>query len=458
MKDTLKTWEFLPFYDADRIEARLEKMAAQGWMIQQPTAFRWRWTRMEPKNLHFTVTYFPRAMEMLRDPTPNMEMMEELCLRDGWKLAARWGQMQIFCNERQDPVPIETDPVTQVENIGRAMKKGEGRQYLQIVIFSGLLVLMHLAELHRDPVYVLSSNFKLFMLLSFLLETLGALAHLADYRLWYRRALRSAEQGLWLSHRRNLLPTLLMGAGWLCFAAAILTYEGGLRILALTALTVGIPVAVAVIVGNLMYKRHIPRRKILAVSIAMAIIMTFVSFGLMTTVIIHGGMTVKREPVETINYGQLHFDRYEDEIPLRAEELLGVEAEKWSTQAETEKSVLLTSTEYSQRAILDDWPGGVLRYTVLQPGNHLVYSICKWAYLKNEDETVDGEVVYLDHYEPIDPEPWGVPEVWQRQISDGPSNHFLLCWEDSMAEIVIYNEGQPLTEEQMAQIGNKLAP
>ena len=457
MKDTLKTWEFLPFYDKDRIEARLEQMAEQGWMIRQPTAFRWRWEQMEPKKLHFTVTYFPRAMEMLRDPTPNMEALEELCLRDGWKLAVRWGQMQIFYNEQEDPVPIETDPAVQVENIGRAMKKGEGKQYLEVSVFSGLLVLMHLSELHRDPVYVLSSNFKLFMLLAFLLQTLGALAHLADYGLWHRRATAAAEQGEWLSPRRNYLPIILMGTGWLCCVAAVLGYGGGLGSLALTVLTVGIPVAAAVISGKIMYRRHTPRRKVLFISIIMAVVMTFLSFSMMTAVIIHSSPTTDREPVETIDYGQMHFDRYEDEIPLRAEELLGMEAEKWSTQAETEKSLLLTSTEYSQRAILDDWPGGVLRYTVLQPRNGLVYGLCKERYLRNEDEAVDGEVVYLDHYEPADPEPWGVPEVWQRQISDGPSNHFLLCWEDRMAEVVIYNEGQPLTAEQRSLIGERLA-
>ena len=51
------------------------------------------------------------------------QMMEDFAAKDGWTLLTRFGQMQVFCNTAEEPTPIETDPVTKVETIYRAMKK-----------------------------------------------------------------------------------------------------------------------------------------------------------------------------------------------------------------------------------------------------------------------------------------------------------------------------------------------
>ena len=44
--------------------------------------------------------------------------------RDGWILADRWARCRSFIMSKKDPVPIETDPVIQVETVRAAMKKG----------------------------------------------------------------------------------------------------------------------------------------------------------------------------------------------------------------------------------------------------------------------------------------------------------------------------------------------
>ena len=123
MKDRKRQLENLAFYDKAAIEDRAAHMAEKGWLVEQPGPYFWKYRRIEPKRLAVNVVYFPKASEFDPSPTEGQIQLEELCKRDGWILAARWGQMQIFYNEQKDPVPIETDPVIQVETVRAAMKK-----------------------------------------------------------------------------------------------------------------------------------------------------------------------------------------------------------------------------------------------------------------------------------------------------------------------------------------------
>ena len=123
MNNTKKILCHFSFYDQIRIQEKLEEMAEQGWMVDKPGSFTWAFKRMEPKKLKFAVTYFPSASDF--DPGPTDEELTKLdfCAQDGWQLAVRWGVMQIFYNENENAVPIETEPVAQVENVRKSTKQ-----------------------------------------------------------------------------------------------------------------------------------------------------------------------------------------------------------------------------------------------------------------------------------------------------------------------------------------------
>ena len=114
---------FYSFYDSQGIAAHLERMAARGWMIDSISGAFWRYRAIEPSQLHFSVTYFPKASSFDPGPTEGQQVFADYCAQVGWELAVRWGQMQIFYTDQSDPVPLETDPVTQVETIRAAMRR-----------------------------------------------------------------------------------------------------------------------------------------------------------------------------------------------------------------------------------------------------------------------------------------------------------------------------------------------
>lgn len=63
MKNTKRRIEPLSFFDHTGISGHLEKMAAKGWMIEKIVNTGWVYRRIEPKKIHFAVSYFPKASE-----------------------------------------------------------------------------------------------------------------------------------------------------------------------------------------------------------------------------------------------------------------------------------------------------------------------------------------------------------------------------------------------------------
>jgi len=123
MKETKRCLCNFSFYDQQAIQEKLEDMASKGWMLEKTGSFLWTYKRIEPKKLRFSVTYFPSASDFDPGPTDGELTKIDYCRQDGWVLVTSWGVMQIFYSENVDAVPIETEPVTQVENIRRSMKK-----------------------------------------------------------------------------------------------------------------------------------------------------------------------------------------------------------------------------------------------------------------------------------------------------------------------------------------------
>ena len=140
------------FYDHSAIEKKLEQMAANGWMIRNAGSLFWTYEKIQPQSLRFAVTYFPSASEF--DPYPSDKQLEKeaLCAQDGWRLVLRWDAMQVFCTDREDAVPIETDPIPQVENIHRTMKKKLLTGQLFTLAVSLWYLYLQISQLRDNPV------------------------------------------------------------------------------------------------------------------------------------------------------------------------------------------------------------------------------------------------------------------------------------------------------------------
>jgi len=441
---------FYSYYDRNGIARHLEEMAAQGWMLDKLGPWSWRYRRIEPQQLHFSVTYFPTASQYDPHPSVGQETFWDFCAAAGWELVTSSAQVQIFCNRQENPVPIETDPAVEFDTMNRSIKRSFLASYWALLVLSLMELGLNFWQLWKNPIDVLSSASRLTSCFAYLPLLLLTLVELTRYYRWRRKAKTAVEAG-------TSLPDLHSSRKLSYFILAVVLLE----LLLMLAANISSPGTILLLVAVFLYMflmfflvntatkamKHLNVKKSvnIAVTIGMLVALTFGMFGGMTALIFKTGSSWLdgRSPAETYEYYDMTWEVYHDEIPLRIEDLMEVDYDQWSTAAQEDSSSLLTHREYEQQPRLDA-PKHLpeIRYEILEIHASFLYDLCKRDMI--EKYWYNHPEEYRDNYLPVDAAPWDADEVYQRHNYDGtPSNYYLLCWPDRIAEIHFYWEPTP---------------
>jgi len=441
------------FYDHAGIEHKLEEMAAKGWQLDKMGGIFWRFRSAAPEKLHFSVTYFPAASEFDPHPSEAQEIFTDFCERSGWVLLMQQGQRQIYCNRRENPVPIDTDALTQVEPVHKVMKKSALPSQLIMLILCLWQLVFSYFRFQNDPIAFLSTPSSLYMVPAWILFLIECLIELGFYVRWYRRAKRLAlETGEFLRIRASrTVSLLLLTASALIIIAALI---GSKVVLWVTFLWCGLLVAIsfgANALKNILKRRNVSRSANLILTVAAVMIMTTATLLLLGWSIIRFNGFTTRKPVDTYDFHGYEMEIYNDPLPLYVEDLTGAEGH-WNKEMRKNESFLLAQTEYCQDALpMDDNDVPDIRYTVIDVKFPALYDLCLDSLLSaNEDWPEE----YRDYYAATDSAPWGAEEAYRYFSHDGsPYNRFLLCYEE---RIITVRPSWDMDETQMALVGKTL--
>ena len=119
-------------FDYEAIEHHLEEMAAQGWFLEKIDFF-WEYRQGTPSRKKYSVTYIEDYSNILI--TEEQQELDEFCSKAGWIKVAMWDEMQIYCSDEENPVPVETDEWSRLTVIKRAMKKRFAPNLFSIAIW-----------------------------------------------------------------------------------------------------------------------------------------------------------------------------------------------------------------------------------------------------------------------------------------------------------------------------------
>ena len=473
MKDVKRRMELYSLYDRSGMEEHLAQMAEQGWLLEKIGAYLWTYRRIEPKRLTFSVCYFPKASQFDPAPSEEQETFYDFCAHTGWVLAAANAQLQVFYNERQDPVPIETDPAEEVETIHRAMKKSFLPSQLLTLAMALLYGGMFVSDLRKDPIKTLSGPGSLFLCLCVVLLLVMTAAETVTYFRWRRKAVRAARQGEFCGtkcHQKLQMASLaLLFAGLFYYLLSVLSSGSpmtrGLTILMFLIYVPGLFLLVHGIKG--FFKRRgtstrVNRAVTFGGSVAIALLLIF---GI-TSLALHGGIRGWFPEDNTVTYeyqGRVYtLDR--DPAPLTLEDLLKGDFSRYTLRWQGSQSPLLGQYTGNQ------WPIGpvelfpeefYLDYEVVLVKVPALYGLCRETKLHERDGWGDRNPVWQGYaYAPADPAPWGAEEAYRWTRGDGAdntkgNNQFLLFYPERIVEISLQWEQAP-TPEQMALVGEKL--
>ena len=442
MKNTKREW--MPLYsylDRTAITAHLSDMAAQGWMVEKMGRFFWTYRRTEPKKLRFALTFFP-ASQFDPGPSENLATYRDYCAAAGWILATESAQVQIFCTEDETAVPIETDPAVELTNIRRCVKRGFIGSYWALLALSLFQILFQCYRIWTDPVDTLSSTASLATVLNWLPLDALILAELTRYYRWQRKAQAAADAGSPLPDLRSMRWLNMLVMVWYCFIvlwllASYWDSRGMFLLMAGMLLYMGLMILLANGAKDAMKHLHAPRWVNIAVTYGILIALTVGGMAGMTALIFrNSGWLEDHPPVETYEYQGWTWSIYHDDIPLRIEDLIETDYDCWSTRARVNSSFLLTHGEYTQRARVDALDQPDLQYETVTVKPGFLYGLCKKEFLswvERHNKELSRE--YWDEYRLIDAPAWGAGEVYRLYYSGKPSNQFLVCWPDRMAEV-----------------------
>ena len=440
MKTTKREW--MPLYsylDRTAITAHLSDMAAQGWMLEKIGGWSWRYRRMEPKKLRFAVTFFPAASQFDAVPSERLETYRDYCTAAGWVLAAESAQVQIFYSEDENAVPIETDPAVELDTIQKSVRKGYIGSYWALLALSLFQILFQCYQTWTDPVDTLSSTASLAAVLNWLPLDVLILAELTRYYRWQRKAQTAADAGSPLPDLRSMRWLNILVMVWSCFIVLWLltSYMSSRRMFLLTAgmlLYMSLMILLANGAKDVLKRLKAPRWVNIAVTFGIIIVLTLGGTAGMTALIFrNSGWLEDHPPAETYEYQGWTWSVYHDDIPLRIEDLVETDYDRWSTEARVNSSFLLTHGTYTQRPRMDTPGQPDLEYELVTVKAGLLYDLCKKEFLSWAER--HNKELPRDEYRPVDAAPWDADEVYRLYHSGEPSNQFLVCWPDRMAEV-----------------------
>lgn len=465
MKEKKRFLALYSFYDRSGIEAFLEEKAENGWLLEKMSAFGWVFRRIEPKKIKFSVSYFAKASAF--DPYLSEEQLRfhDFCEHTGWKLAASSAQIQIFYNESENPTPIETDGLLEVEALHKAVKKGFLPSYLLLFAVSLMQCGLFSWRFFEDPISILSNHANLFAALCWMISGFIVAVELGTYFFWYRKAKKIAElEGIFLetkSHKNLQLLTLFFMIGALVL---MLGAQPNSKMLVLFLITIVVIIgmtAIILLVSELMKRMKVKAKTNRMITILLTIGISFGFVGILLMMIV-GSLNSfwdDKIPTDTYEFQGQTYEVYGDEIPLKLEDLAEVEYEGYSYELWGTESFLTGEWEATQRPRWDALEEPDLDYTFIDVKLPALYSLCKNAALKDFTPNYgwkpsDGEpweiAIEIDGY------PWGANEAYQLLLGEELQQQFLLCYDKRIVEID-FEHDWILTDEQKSIVGEKLS-
>lgn len=468
MKATKRRYEQFLFYDYTGIERHLEKMALNGWLLYKISRFYWEYRRAEPQKLTYTVTYFSEASDFNPYPTENQQTFYEYCKDAGWNLVAEWAQMQIFCSERENSTPIETDESVKLKAIHRAMKKNFLPSSTLLLLLSLFQIYIQLRMVVSDPVEQLSSGVPLYLAVIWGVLFIQSLFNIIGYAVWYRKSQKAIRMGGACTEscsRYKKLFNIFTGIIVVLLTLALSTFTtsargyiwGGI----LGALNITVVIVLVLIIKNTLKRAEASRKINLTVTMASCVILSIIFTGATTWCIIRGVNIgwFSSQPTETYTTTQPNgatytWDIYQDPLPLRVEDLQEVNYEHYSYKWTENKSFLLAQYVARQDSFLDGQLAPELNYAIVDVRLPALFDLCLHDYLDmyHYERNMPEEDRRL--FRLVDGPTWQADAVYQLYRSNETMSEYILCWG---YRIVYINFDEIPTVEQIAITVEKLS-
>ena len=455
MKTKKRRLEYYSFYNHTGIEKHLTEMAKKGWLLESISNLYWTYRKIEPKDIHFCVTYYPRASDFDPEPSEDQQTFHDFCAHTGWQLACTWHQMQVFYNEKRFPIPLDTDPIMEVDTLHRACRKNFlPTQFLWLAL-SSLMTCYFFAGIYFDPIGLLSSSSRLIVQLAYVCLFLLSSVELFTYFTWHKKAKHAARDGIFVdtpsTTKFQQFIVLILLFGVVYWFVNLFASDDPLAIWVALVMLAGMFAILFLIDGIKQGLRNAKASRGLNKAITLAA--CFILPTMMTAAIVYAGISAAQNNlIRTISSA-------DSGIPLSVADFFEIDESKYIKQDRRNETYFL-----GQQVVhmYGDWTAEDfhelpdIQYTITSVKMTFLYQWCKEEMFRDMDESDDQDIP-VGHrlvLKEQDPSPWGAKEVYRLYQEEGwYMNWYLLCYEDRIIDIRF--DWEP-TVDDMAIVNQKL--
>lgn len=463
-------FEHFLFYDYTGIERHLETMAEKGWLLKECGRVFWRYEAIPPQKIHFAVTYRPEVTDFDPLPDRNRELYLDLCESAGWTWIASRQSMQILCSRDSRPLPLETDPVTQLDTISQTMRKTLYPGWILLIFLCCMQFFQVPSRITRDPVDFFSSPLNTMLPLLYLFLLLAIIAEMLPYFLWKKRSEEAVAAGAVIlpdsgAGRSRILSIAALLLSALCLIPVFL-FQPDVTVFGVL-LTLAVVAIAAFFINGIRHHLQVTgtsRRKNMTITGASAFFLTAGLLAAVTLFILgfaildepHASETERSEWVPAPDGSLYYWNMQQDELLLTAEDLTDTRHYPYySYENHHQATPLLAYSEMSQMTppVQKDSPPE-LKYEVIDVKWDALYEMCLSHYLDDERMS-DLEQTW----QTADAEDWGCSSAWRRFSRNEPDSTWLLTGHDPQSgrqRIVKITFCWEPTEVQIAQAGETL--
>lgn len=453
MRKTKRLFPQFTFYDRTGIQKLLEREAEKGWLLEHIGYFGWKMKRIEPKKIHYAVTYFPGTSNFEPHPPEDQLRLQEFCAHAGWVLAGSTAQLQVFYNEAENPVPIETDAAIELQNIEASARRTHLPVYWMLLAVAVLQLWLHGSNLADDLVGTLASNTLLFTGIVSVLLLVMCLLELVGYYVWHAKAKKAVQtDGSFVPTVgfRNIELTLCALIG-LTFLALVASLERVYGVIMLVTLCGYLAIQFGVLGINKALKKldfHAQDNKIVTIvaSVVLSVLFIWVVIPILVEEVREA---FPKENQSTYTYQGHEFVSYKDELPLTLADLTGNESEKYSCYFRGNESLIASQYNGSQHPHFDVLDQPELYYVIYEVKLPFLFEAALHEQLHHYDDWEGMDISYRES----DADPWKADRAFTEYSGDEPQNEFLLCYGN---RIIYFRCDFVLDENQMAIVAEKI--
>jgi hypothetical protein len=469
MKSIKRRIEAFTFYDHTGIVSHLEAMALKGWLLEKTSSLFWVYYRAEPQIVHYAVSYNPKTSIFKPVRSEAQESFDELCEHAGWYNIISNSPMQIYRNYQENPVPIDTDPMIELQNIQRCRRKRILPTYLIAILYFMYLWRSIVGSQDWNPISLFTNGPILCGILIMMTILLFHVIDIGNYHIWYHKARIAARNGVFLETCGASIPSrifiIILSFLLFCLYISAAFSADSIRLPFVLIFPIGY-FGIFILVGatrdDLRENRAAVSFTLIAI-IAASFILVFALqalIGFVTNITLDH--TQRNTTMSSYEYEGKRYIDYNDTLLLSLEDLAPGDYSQYNTWLGESGSILL-ATVYGHH-----WPhegetntasASNIEYTVVNVRAPFLYKLCKDYLLKKKDIEYaipfDGSTTTTPRtYDKTDASSWGAKEAyqWTPSSSDYVIG-YVLFYDSHIIEIMFDWLPSP---PQMAIVGEKL--